>query len=94
LAARFGLTGTVTTYEPVGCSNCRGTGFAGRIAVAELIVPDETIHRLILSRASHGEIEKAACAVGTTTMYQNGLRQVLAGTTSLGEILRTVRLEG
>jgi general secretion pathway protein E len=94
LRARFGLSEPVTIYEPVGCSNCRGTGFSGRIAVAELIVPDENIHRLILSRASHTEIEKAACAMGTQTMYENGLRQVLAGTTSLGEILRTVRLEG
>jgi len=73
--------------------NCRGTGFAGRVAVAELIVPDETTHRLILSRASHGEIEKAACAAGMKTMYQNGLQQVLAGVTSLGEILRSVRME-
>jgi general secretion pathway protein E len=94
LAARYGLTGEETIYEPAGCPNCRGTGFAGRIAVAELIVPDETTHRLILSRASHGEIEKAACAVGMRTMYENGLRQVLAGITSLGEILRSVRMEG
>jgi len=94
LAAQFGLTGAQTIYEPGGCSNCRGTGFAGRIAVAELIVPDETTHRLILSRASHGEIEKAACAAGMKTMYENGLRQVLAGVTSLGEILRSIRLEG
>ena len=93
LAARFGLTGSERIYEPVGCPNCRGTGFAGRIAVGELIVPDEDTHRLILSRASHGEIEKAACAAGMRTMYDNGLRQVLAGTTSLGEILRSVRLE-
>jgi general secretion pathway protein E len=94
LSDRFGLTESATVYEPVGCASCRGTGFAGRIAVAELIVPDETTHRLILSRASHIEIEKAACASGTQTLYENGLRQVLAGTTSLGEILRTIRLEG
>jgi len=94
LAAQFGLTGAQTIYEPGGCSNCRGTGFAGRIAVAEMIVPDETTHRLILARASHGEIEKAACAAGMKTMYENGLRQVLAGVTSLGEILRSIRLEG
>ena len=93
LAARYGLTGEETIYEPAGCPNCRGTGFAGRVAVAELIVPDETTHRLILSRASHGEIEKAACAAGMKTMYQNGLQQVLAGVTSLGEILRSVRME-
>jgi general secretion pathway protein E len=94
LAARYGLNGEQVIYEPVGCSNCRGTGFAGRIAVAEFIVPDETTHRMILSRAGHNEIERAACAAGMKTMYENGMRQVLAGITSLGEILRSVRLEG
>jgi general secretion pathway protein E len=93
LAERFGLTGDESIYEPVGCSQCRGTGFAGRIAVAELMVPDETIHRLILSQAGHGEIERAACAGGMRAMFEAGLSQVLAGTTSLGEILRSVRLE-
>jgi general secretion pathway protein E len=62
--------------------------------VAELLAPDETTHRLILARASHGEIQNAACAAGMQTMYENGLHQVLAGTTSLSEILRSVRLEG
>ena len=62
--------------------------------MAELIVPDETTHRLILSRASHAEIERAACASGMKTMYENGLHQVLAGVTSLGEILRSLRMEG
>jgi len=94
LLERLGCAQAATVYEPVGCPDCRGTGFLGRIAVAELITPDETIHRLILSRATHGEIEKAACAAGMQTMYENGLRQVLAGTTSLGELLRSVRLEG
>jgi general secretion pathway protein E len=94
LAARFGVKKSVILYEPVGCPQCRGTGYAGRVAVAELLEPDETVHRLILSRASHVEIEKAACAAGMQTMYENGLRHVLAGTTSLSEILRSVRLEG
>ena len=93
LASRYGLNPEQVICEPVGCSQCRGTGFAGRIAVAELIVPDETTHRMILARASHGEIERAACAVGMRTMYEDGMRQVLAGVTSLGEILRSVRLE-
>jgi general secretion pathway protein E len=79
--------------EPVGCPKCHGTGFFGRIAVAELLVPDETIHRLILGRAGHADIQSAACTTGMQTMYANGLRQVTAGITSLGEVLRSVRFE-
>ncbi len=99
IADRFGFTqlvassDAVTVHEPVGCGKCRGTGFSGRIAVAELLAPDETIHRLILARASHNEIQAAACRAGMRTMYECGLRQVLAGTTSLNEVLRSVRLE-
>ena len=83
----------VVLYEPGGCAACRGTGYAGRIAVAELLAPDEEIRRLILSRADHGAIQAAACAAGMRTMYDDALLQVIAGTTSLSEILRSVRLE-
>jgi general secretion pathway protein E len=99
LIARFDLdryagNGPVTLCEPAGCPSCRGTGYAGRLAVAELLAPDETTHRLILARATHSEIQNAASAAGMQTMYENGLHHVLAGTTSLSEILRSIRLEG
>ena len=85
--------GPLAIFEPAGCPSCRGTGYSGRIAVSELLIPDETTHRLILSRAGHAEIQRAASAAGMLSMYEAGLRQVVAGTTSLSEILRTVRLE-
>jgi general secretion pathway protein E len=90
---RIAAGAPIMLCEPMGCPACRGTGYAGRVAVAELLAPDETTHRLILSRASHVEIQRAASASGMRTMYENGLRQVIAGTTSLSEILRSVRFE-
>ena len=90
---RFGGGRDIVLYEPGGCRACRETGYAGRLAIAELLAPDETIQRLILSRADHNAIQNAATAAGMHTMYDNGLLQVVAGTTSLAEILRTVRLE-
>jgi general secretion pathway protein E len=98
LSERFALdrlsgAGRITMYEPGGCAKCRGTGYAGRIAIAELLTPDHTTHRLILSRAGHAEIQQAACESGMKTMYENGLQQVIAGTTSLSEVLRSIRLE-
>jgi general secretion pathway protein E len=98
LAERFGLdrlssAGSLTICEPAGCPSCRGTGYAGRIAVAELLTPDQITHRLILSRAGHADIQRAACESGMQTMYENGLHHVIAGTTSLSEILRSIRLE-
>jgi general secretion pathway protein E len=91
---RFCTNGSLILYEPGGCPSCRGTGYSGRLAIAELLAPDETTHRLILARAGHAEIHSAACASGMQTMYENGLRQVVNGTTSLSEILRSIRLEG
>jgi general secretion pathway protein E len=91
---RIQSEGPLMLHEPVGCTACRGTGYSGRIAIAELLVPDESIHRLILSGAGHVEIQNAACATGMQAMYENGLKHALAGTTSLGEVLRSVRLEG
>jgi general secretion pathway protein E len=91
---RFRTDGLLILYEPGGCPACRGTGYTGRLAIAELLAPNETTHRLILARAGHTQIHNAACQSGMQTMYESGLRQVIGGTTSLSEILRSIRLEG
>jgi general secretion pathway protein E len=91
---RFSAAGPITIFEPGGCNACRGTGYTGRIAVAELLAIDDTTRELILSRASHADIQRAACAAGMQTMYENGMHHAVAGTTSLSEVLRSVRLEG
>jgi general secretion pathway protein E len=83
----------IVLYEPVGCPSCRGTGYVGRIAIAELLVPDDNIRHLVLSRADQNEIQSAACSAGMETMFESGLEQVAAGNTSLAEIMRSVRLE-
>jgi general secretion pathway protein E len=90
---RFGRERDLTIYEPGGCSACRGTGYVGRIAVGELLEPNEEIRQLILARADHGAVQNAACAGGMETMFEDGLRRVLGGVTSLGEVLRSLRLE-
>jgi general secretion pathway protein E len=97
LAQRFELARfaeePIVLYDPVGCGACRGTGYVGRIAIAELLTMDDTVRHLILSRADQGAIQAAACAAGMQTMFENGLRQVVAGNTSLSEILRGIRAD-
>lgn len=90
---RFGSADSMVLYEPGGCSACRNTGYVGRVAIAELLTPDDSIRQLILSRADHGAIQAAASAAGMQSMLENGLRQVVAGNTSLSEILRSIRFE-
>ena len=69
----------ITLWHPVGCPQCRNTGYRGRLAIAEFLAPDAAIERLIFARADHAEIERAAVAGGMVTMFDAGLDAALAG---------------
>ena len=81
----------VRVYEPVGCDTCRGSGYHGQIALIEVLTMSDAIRRLVLGHAETREIQRVAVAEGMRTMYQDGLRKVLDGTTSLSEVLRVTR---
>ena len=81
----------VTLYEPVGCEACAQTGFIGRVAIMEIMAMSDGIRSLVMRHATSGEIQKQAAAEGMISMYDNGLRKVLAGTTTLEEVLRVTR---
>ncbi|MCB8883206.1 Flp pilus assembly complex ATPase component TadA [Acidisoma cellulosilytica] len=76
-----------------GCDQCRGTGYSGRLAIAEFLVPDEEVERLIFKRADYSEIERAAVSAGMVTMFQSGLDAALAGVTTIEEVMRSIRAE-
>ncbi len=78
-------------YKPVGCSHCGNTGFTGRICIVEMMPMTEPLRRLIMKKANAGEIRAAALAEGMQPMYDNGLRKVLAGITTIEEVLRATR---
>ena len=84
----------VSLYHPVGCAECRGTGFRGRFALAELLVPRQKIEQLILSRGDRQALEAAAMERGMIPLLEAGLRAVQAGVTSLDELMRAVNTEG
>jgi general secretion pathway protein E len=77
-------------HHPVGCPNCRQTGYRGRFAIAEFLRLDPEIEHLIFQRADHGSIEQAAVANGMVTLFQSGLNAVMAGETTLQEVARSV----
>ena len=77
-------------FRPVGCSACAKTGYKGRLALHEVMVVSEEIERLAVEKASATVIEKVAKEQGMRTLRDDGLAKVLAGVTSLEEILRVV----
>jgi type IV pilus assembly protein PilB len=81
---RFGLDDAVL-YAPRGCSNCRGTGFRGRLGIFELLPMSPDITNAIYQRTPPDQIHRDS---GRPTLLQDGLRKVRAGTTTLDEILR------
>jgi general secretion pathway protein E len=83
----------ITLHHPVGCPQCRQTGYQGRTAVAEFLELNPTIERLIIERADHASIERAAAANGMTMMFDSGLAAVLAGETTIEELVRSLRAD-
>lgn len=98
LVARSGLDRRnpgqpVALWHAVGCPACRFTGYRGRQAVAEFLVPDAAVEKLIFARAEHTEIERAAVAAGMVPIFAAGLEKVLAGVTTLEELSRSIGSE-
>jgi type IV pilus assembly protein PilB len=93
-ALGLGFIGDVPQPVPRGCVECHQTGFKGRLVLFELLVADDAIKRRILAGTSSGELRQAAQAAGMRPMLAAGLREVLAGRTSVEEVLRVVSAEG
>jgi general secretion pathway protein E/type IV pilus assembly protein PilB len=78
-------------YEPVGCRECRGVGYSGRMGIYELLVANERIRQLAHDRASTWEIKKAAMQDGMRTLRDDGWLKVLNGDTSIEDVLRITK---
>lgn len=72
----------------VGCAACRGTGYRGRRAIAEILVMDDTLRDLIVGRHSLTQIKAHARAAGTRLLRDSGLACVLRGESTLEELNR------
>jgi type IV pilus assembly protein PilB len=82
-----------TFYEGAGCIECNGTGFRGRIAIAELLNLSDNIRQLIIDRRSAAEIKRAAKAEGMRFLRESALQKVFAGETTLSDINKVTFVE-
>lgn len=75
-------------YEAQGCSECNQTGYRGRVALYEVMPIKDELRELILTGASANEIKKEAIKLGMLTLRHSGIRKIMAGITSIEEVLR------
>jgi general secretion pathway protein E/type IV pilus assembly protein PilB len=78
-------------WRPVGCRECRQTGYAGRTGVFELLRNDAALRKLCLNNVSAGEIRDYGLRKGMITLRQSGWQKVLEGVTSVEDVLRITK---
>ncbi len=89
--APFLAEGQRDVYQAAGCPHCLETGYSGRTSIHELFPLDEEMHRVIMSGADATVLHAAARRQGMITLYEDGLRKVAAGQTSMEEVLRVTQ---
>jgi len=75
-----------------GCDQCGEIGYRGRMGIYELLVSSESVDKLVIDRASASVIAQQARVEGMRTLRDDGWDKVLAGTTSLEEVLRVTQV--
>lgn len=79
--------------KPVGCHQCQGRGYRGRIGVYELVPVTSAIRKLITHSAPLSEIRAQARASGSRSLLEDGLLKASRGVTSIEEVLRVCSVE-
>ncbi len=79
--------GNPTIYRAKGCDACGGTGYRGRTGIYELLLVDDDIRQLTLKNVDSSTIKRTGVQKGMLTLLDDGARKVLAGETTLAEVL-------
>ncbi|MCF8999486.1 GspE/PulE family protein [Acinetobacter nectaris] len=92
LTAGYDLPVPHKLYEPVGCEECRHTGYKGRIGLYEFMPMSLVLKQLVSDGAKLADVKAQAKKEGVEPLRIAGARQILLGTTSIEEVLRVVPL--
>jgi type IV pilus assembly protein PilB len=80
--------GSFSCFHGVGCPQCNGTGYRGRIALYEVMPMSEELRDLVLNGASASEVKRCAVNLGMKTLRQSGIGKLKEGVTTVGEVVR------
>jgi type II secretory ATPase GspE/PulE/Tfp pilus assembly ATPase PilB-like protein len=83
------LAGVTELREPAGCRKCRGTGYRGRVGVFEIFHP-KPLHDMIVARVSNRELTEKAMEQGMRPLARAGWIKVVAGLTTMDELVRNL----
>lgn len=78
-------------YKGEGCSACNGSGYKGRTGLYELFVTNDAIRDLITTHENLSAIQSAAHDIGMESLRENGFKKIIAGVTTIEEVLRETK---
>lgn len=80
-------------YHGAGCDSCRFSGYDGRRGIYELLILNESLRSMVLSRVPASTLAQKAIDLGTRTLRMDGWNKVKAGITTIEEVLRVTQIE-
>ena len=88
---RFSGGTPITLYRPVGCAECRHTGYHGRVGIVEFLAMNERLRRAVLDYRDASAIRRVAREEGVVSMRDDGLAKAVRGVTSVAEVDRVIQ---
>ncbi len=85
--------GDYSFFKGAGCDKCLNTGFKGRMGIYEILMVDDEIRNMILTKVDSGQIKAKAIAHGMTSLREDGAQRVIAGLTTTEEVIRVTQEE-
>jgi type IV pilus assembly protein PilB len=79
--------------QGVGCNVCHRSGYSGRVGLYEIMVLTPKLREMVIEHSNTDEIREQARKEGMRTLYDSGMRKVIAGTTTIEEVLRVSRID-
>ena len=81
-------------FKGKGCDQCRDSGYQGRVGIYELLIVDEAFRDMINKDSSVSNMRRAFQKTGQTTLFDDGMKKVKQGLTTIAEVLRVTEVYG
>jgi general secretion pathway protein E len=80
-----------TIYKAVGCESCQGVGYRGRLGIYEFLPAWDEVKTLVIANSDAGQVRRKAVELGMRSLREDGFLKVMAGKTTLDEVMRVTQ---